>query len=289
VSARGAPREHAITVRGARLAWRQWGEDHEYPVLALHGWLDNAASFDALGPLLAGHRVIAPDLPGHGLSDHRGPDGSYNIWDDLPDLVWFTAELGLSRYALLGHSRGAAIATLLAAIEASAVSSLVLLDNVLAPMFDPARTVQQLRDFAHDYGRRQPRESKVFATAEAAVEARCAATGIDPRAAGMLVARSLQHAQGGFRWRTDGRLRYASALKLAEDNVRAVLGGLELPGLLLMASAGMAPRMRGHEALGWHAGLAVEEIAGCHHCHMLEQAPAIAARIHEFWRNCGQG
>jgi pimeloyl-ACP methyl ester carboxylesterase len=105
----------------------------------------------------------------------------------------------------------------------------------------------------------------------------------------MLVARSLQQVEGGFRWRTDARLRYASALKLAEDNVRAVLGGLELPGLLLMASAGMAPRMRGHEALGWHAGLAVEEIAGCHHCHMLEQAPAIAARIQEFWRNCGQG
>jgi len=289
MSARAVAREHAMTVRGARIAWRQWGEDHEYPVLALHGWLDNAASFDALGPLLAGHRVIALDLPGHGLSDHRGPDGSYNIWDDLPDLVWFTAELGLARYALLGHSRGAAIATLLAAIEAPAVSSLVLLDNVLAPMFDPARTAQQLRDFAHDYGRRQPREAKVFATAEAAVQARCAATGIDPRAAGMLVARSLQHAEGGFRWRTDPRLRYASALKLAEDNVRAVLGGLELPGLLLMASQGMAPRMRGHQALGWHAGLAVEEIAGCHHCHMLEQAPAIAARIREFWRDCGQG
>ena len=121
------------------------------------------------------------------------------------------------------------------------------------------------------------------------MQARCAATGIDPRAAAMLVARSLQQEDGGFRWRTDGRLRYASALKLAADNVRAVLGGLELPGLLLMASDGMAARMRGHEALGWHAGLAVEEIAGCHHWHMLGQAPAIAARIQEFWRDRGQG
>ena len=120
MSTRAAPREHAITVRGARLAWRQWGEDHEYPVLALHGWLDNAASFDALGPLLAGHRVIALDLPGTGSAISAEPHGSYNIWDDLPDLVWLSAELGLARYALLGHSRGAAIATLLAAIEPGA-------------------------------------------------------------------------------------------------------------------------------------------------------------------------
>jgi pimeloyl-ACP methyl ester carboxylesterase len=289
MSARDAPREHVLGVRGRRLAYRQWGDDHEFPVIALHGWLDNAASFDALGPLLHGARVIALDLAGHGLSDHRSPDASYNIWDDLPDLVWFAGALGLERYALLGHSRGAAIATLLAAIEAPAVSSLVLLDNMLAPHSDAEHTVRQLHDFAHDYGRRLPREPKVFASAEAAVDARCAATGIERSAAQMLVARSLQQVAGGYRWRTDGRLRYASALKLARDNVRAVLGGLALPGLLLLATRGIGTRLRGHEALGWHAGLEVAEIDGCHHCHMLGEAPAVAARIRDFWRRCGQG
>ena len=113
------PREHSARIRGARLAWREWGEPEEPAVLALHGWLDNAASFDALAPLLQGYRVIAPDLPGSGQSDHRGPEGSYNIWDDLPDLVALTRELGLAHYRLLGHSRGAAIATLLSAVEAT--------------------------------------------------------------------------------------------------------------------------------------------------------------------------
>lgn len=289
MSARAAPREHAITVRGARLAWRQWGEDHEYPVLALHGWLDNAASFDALGPLLAGHRVIALDLPGHGLSDQRGPHGSYNIWDDLPDLVRLTAELGLVRYALLGHSRGAAIATLLAAIEPGAVSSLVLLDGMLAPMFREEDTVAQLRQFAHDYGRRRSRGPRVFAGVEEAVAARCAATGTDPRAAAMLVARSLEPVPGGWRWRTDGRLRHASALKLTRGNVRNVLESLQLPALQFRAAQGLGARQPDVECSGWLRGLAIEEIAGCHHCHMLEQAPAIAARMRDFWRTCGQG
>ena len=275
MSARAAPREHAITARGARLAWRQWGEDHEYPVLALHGWLDNAASFDALGPLLVGHRLIALDLPGHGLSDQRGPHGSYNIWDDLPDLVWLTAELGLVRYALLGHSRGAAIATLLAAIEPDAVSSLVLLDGMLTPMFREEDTVAQLRQFAHDYGRRRSRGPR--------------ATGIDPRAAAMLVPRSLEPVPGGWRWRTDGRLRHASALKLTRGNVRNVLEALQLPALQFRAAQGLVARPLDQECSGWLRALAVEEIAGCHHCHMLGQAPAIAARMQDFWRTCGQG
>ena len=282
------PRNHTLTVRGARLAWREWGAAHEPPVLALHGWLDNAASFDVLAPLLEGCRVIAPDLPGHGLSDHRGPEGSYNIWDDLPDLVAFTAELGLSRYRLLGHSRGAAIATLLAAIEGDGVSSLLMLDGLAAPPFDPAGTVEQLRAFAHDYGRRDPREARVFASVEEAMDARARASGTDVRAVAMLVTRSLEACAGGFRWRTDPRLRYASALKFSEVHVRAVFAGVVAPSLLVLAGDTRARLDKLPGLTDAFRDLRMEEIPGSHHWHMLEAAPAIAACIQEFWRNRDQ-
>ena len=277
-------REGQVALRGSRIAYRQWGADGDFPVLALHGWLDNAASFDALAPLLEGYRVIAVDLPGHGRSSHRSADGCYNIWDDLPDLVGLVREFGLERYGLLGHSRGAVIATLMAAIEAPAVSSLVLLDGMIPPPFDEADTVRQLRSFAHDYGRRPPRAARVFATPGDAVEARCKATGIDRAAAEMLVARGIEQVDGGFRWCTDARLRYASALKFGQEHLRHVLGALELPGLLIAASEGNAGRFADHPAMAWYGALEVVRVAGCHHCHMLAQADEIAARILKFWR-----
>ena len=39
-------------VHGLRLAGLAWGDPASPPVLCLHGWLDNAASFDALASLL---------------------------------------------------------------------------------------------------------------------------------------------------------------------------------------------------------------------------------------------
>lgn len=281
-------RERSGEVRGLRLAWREWGAEDAYPVLALHGWLDNAASFDVLAPLLAPRRIIALDLPGHGLSAHRGGDGTYNIWDDLPLLLCFTQQLGLERYALLGHSRGAAIASLLAAIEPTAASSLVMLDGALLPMLEDAQTLQQLRSFSHDYGGHGTRSARVFPNVEAAVAARCASSGIDRRAASMLVPRNLEACGGGFRWRTDARLRHASALKFNPAQVRSVVSAIVAPTLITMAGAGMAERLPHSAALDDYPNLQRELIGSCHHSHMLDAAPAIAMRILDFWSSRGQ-
>ena len=51
--------EIELPLRHVRLAAKAWGDPSDPPLLALHGWLDNAGSFDALAPLLTGRHVVA--------------------------------------------------------------------------------------------------------------------------------------------------------------------------------------------------------------------------------------
>lgn len=51
-------------------------------ILCLHGWLDDAASFNRLASLLLNSspskpslEILALDFPGHGLSGHKSVDG----------------------------------------------------------------------------------------------------------------------------------------------------------------------------------------------------------------------
>src|SRR5690625_2156424 len=88
------------------------GQNGDVPVLAIHGWLDNACSFVPLGSLLSGMDVVAIDLPGHGLSAPR-PDGTrYHIDDYVFDLIAIMDDLGWEQACLLGHSLGGAVCTL---------------------------------------------------------------------------------------------------------------------------------------------------------------------------------
>ena len=99
-----------------QLAALRWHAGAPRRVLALHGWLDNAASFAGLAPRLDGCDTVALDLPGHGRSDHRPPGVHYHFVDFIPDVLAAADYLGWSQFALLGHSLGAGIGCFTAAV-----------------------------------------------------------------------------------------------------------------------------------------------------------------------------
>jgi len=93
-------------------------------VIALHGWLDNAASFSHLAPLLPGLRIVALDQAGHGHSSHRAPGSGYQLWDYALDVLLVADQLGWQKFALLGHSMGAIVSLLLAGAVPERISRL---------------------------------------------------------------------------------------------------------------------------------------------------------------------
>jgi pimeloyl-ACP methyl ester carboxylesterase len=123
------PRAVRIAAGALELEALEYGDPSAPAVLALHGWLDNAASFERLAPLIPGVRLIALDLPGHGHSQHRPAGTWYHYIDYVSDVLAAADALGLERFTLLGHSLGAATASVVAAARPERVEALWLIEG----------------------------------------------------------------------------------------------------------------------------------------------------------------
>lgn len=275
-------RQGSWVVNGLRIEGLCWGDEGLPPLLALHGWLDNAASFAVLGPLLHEYHFVALDLTGHGQSSRRSADASYQIWDDLPEIMGVINQLGWSNFELMGHSRGAIISSILASVIPARVNHLVLLDAVAPQAISESDFSKQLAKFLKDKPRGLSREGRVYATMDAAIGARTKG-GLSSEAAQLLAQRSLQRRDDGYMWISDPRLYGASAVKLTQGQNRAVLQNLSMPALLLQAESSLthARDMR-NEAERYIANFYTEIVPGGHHFHMEEAAGNVAARISRF-------
>lgn len=70
-----------------------WGSQDKQPILAMHGWQDNAASFDNIAPFIIKNiPVMAINLPGHGLSSWLPPGFMYN------ELIYFLLIKRIKKY-----------------------------------------------------------------------------------------------------------------------------------------------------------------------------------------------
>ena len=272
----------AWQVNSLQLAGLAWGRPGERPVFALHGWLDNAASFARLAPLMEGCHVVAPDLSGHGQSAHRSADASYQIWDDLPELLGILDKLGWDSCDLVGHSRGGIMATLLASAFPERVNRLVLLDAVSPAPVPEVDFPVQMRKALQDKARLLGRPNLVFPAVDDAVASR-SRHGISTEAARLLAARGLHACPGGVSWTTDPRLHGASAVKLTEGQIEAVLGALRMPTLLVLARENphQWPDVAGF-AQSRIESLTVQMVEGGHHCHMESQANEVAQHLVAF-------
>ncbi len=273
----------SIEIPGLRLSARVWGAERGAPVLALHGWLDNAASFDALSPLLPELRIVALDLPGHGLSQHYPVNQAYHFVDWLVVVFDVADALGWGRFSLLGHSMGAAIASLAAGVFPERIERLALLEG-LGPMSGeakeaPRRVARYLRGRAQ--ARRPPQR---YTTLEAAAQRLAQAVkGLGLPAARRLAERGTRQQADGIVWRSDPRLRAPSLMPFTEDQVLAFLQRVSARALLVVAERGWPfDRTLMQNRVRMVDGLRVVHVPGRHHVH-LDDAATVAPLIRELF------
>lgn len=109
------------------------------PVVLLHSSGEFAALWIRVIPdLVTTHRVVAPDLPGHGASgvpdDRLDPE---RVLGWLAELIEQTCP---SPPTLVGHGLGAAVAARFAADQGDRLGGLVLVDALGLSRFEPARS-----------------------------------------------------------------------------------------------------------------------------------------------------
>jgi len=90
---------------GIKLHIREW-DGRNTPFVLLHGLSSNSRTWDAVAEQLAaaGHRVIAVDQRGHGLSDK--PDEGYDFATITADLNQLLQTMNLNHPILVGQSWG---------------------------------------------------------------------------------------------------------------------------------------------------------------------------------------
>jgi pimeloyl-ACP methyl ester carboxylesterase/ubiquinone/menaquinone biosynthesis C-methylase UbiE len=109
---------------------------HGAPVVLLHGAGEFAATWARVIPdLTRTHRVIAPDLPGHGASGLDGPLDRRHVLQWLRELIDLTCD---EPPILMGHLLGGAVAARFAAAEPRRVRHLVLVDSLGLAWYRPA-------------------------------------------------------------------------------------------------------------------------------------------------------
>jgi pimeloyl-ACP methyl ester carboxylesterase len=276
-------REIDLEIPHLHLAAREWGPVDGRPVLALHGWLDNAASFDRLAPLLPELHVVALDLPGHGRSQHRPPGANHHFIDWVPEIAAAADALGWNRFSLLGHSMGAGLSSLMPAIFPERVQRMVLLEGA-GPLSAAAdRASEQFALALADEEKIKDSNARVFPDLKTAVVARARDTELDFESSRLLVERGTETVDGGIRFTHDPRLKNRSRIRFTENQVRAFLSAITCPVLAVRALEGWPfPEDIVKARLAMISDLEQVEVEGGHHVH-LTHPERVASEINQFF------
>ncbi|XP_032778063.1 serine hydrolase-like protein isoform X1 [Daphnia magna] len=287
------PMDIEFQMTWGKVAAKTWGPPDGRPVFALHGWLDNAGTFDTLIPLLPKSlRIVAVDTAGHGLSDHYPPDIAYNFFDCLVAIERLAGLLKWKKFSLIGHSMGAAMSMLYAGVFPEKVDTLVCLDLARAEVTRPETVGLRLRKTV---GKLLKYEAAIVAgpekpfTYEVAIEKSISGSfgSLNRNACELLFKRGLKQVDGGYVFRRDRRLMAAPLTLTPKEDQLAM--AREVTANVLIIKFAQGPDFESRDNFMEHVenlktkakNVFFVEVDGTHHVH-LTNPNRVASIISDF-------
>ena len=278
----------AIDLRGLRYNVRHWGDPAAPRLFLLHGWMDSSSTFqfvvDALG---AAWHVIAPDWRGYGASQWLAhPYWFPDYYADLDALLDHYSPDEAAR--LVGHSMGANIASIYAAVRPQRVAQLVMLDFLGLKPATSVSAADQLGKWLAAIG--EPPKLSAYAD-HAALALRLQKA--NPR---LCAERAAFLAANVSRARSDGQVEMAcdpwhkipSPTPYSVEDALASWRQIVAPVLMVVADKGYVLHRFGsdpreyHRRLNAFANAQVVTIADAGHNLQHDQPEAVAAALERF-------
>jgi pimeloyl-ACP methyl ester carboxylesterase len=271
-----------IQLKNILISGKVWNPDKKQEILALHGWLDNANSFDNLSPYLEKYKIIAIDFPGHGLSEHYPPGKFYYFIDYVTIIIEVIEELNLDNVILMGHSMGAAIATFVSASLTDKIKKLVVLDT-LGPLTNlPQKSAQKYHQFIRQYNRSINSKPPIYPDIDSMIDARKSFQMIKRESVEVLIERSIKKVEDGYTWNFDPKLKLTSPVRLTESQVADFLKCIKCPVFFIKTHKNFHISKKNLEnRYRCIKNLKILEIEGFHHFH-LDCPEKIASAVNKF-------
>jgi pimeloyl-ACP methyl ester carboxylesterase len=282
--------EHSVVIKSVcfdlsdnkQLAGLVSGENSQPPLLCLHGWLDNAASFIPVMNKISNRHVLAIDWPGHGHSSHRSQDAHYHFIDYVYDLLVLFEHNQWPALDIVAHSMGGMIATAFSAAFPEKVKSLTLIDSIGFISGEDQESTKQLRQGMLSRLKKSTKNKNSHKNIHSGVTARVQVSDLKDEHARLIVERGMIGDETGFVWRADSRLRKTSPYRLTKKQAEQFIRDVNVPVQLIYGDTGLDMVQFG---LKHYAPLFIDfkaiKLSGGHHIHM-EQPQKTAQCIVDF-------
>jgi len=192
--------------------------------------------------------------------------------------------LGWDRFAVLGHSMGAAIGSILAAAVPERITRFVAIEALGALADREDRTADRLREAVVARRALAGKSLRTFPDRDTAVRARMQANALSEPVARLLVERGTRAVPGGYEWSSDPRLTVATPVRMTEGQVRDLVAHIACPVRVLYADPAPPyfPESLRRERAALLPRGEVVVLPGGHHLHM-EDPRAVADAIGTFF------